>query len=107
MQSSCASSLICSRPAESRTIARGIRMRAVAIIRTISIALTGGASKSGVPRTRTSMLMGTDSGCGSCAASVCSMAQRSSTDSPMPMIPPEQTVIPAARTFRSVRSRSS
>src|SRR6267378_4386270 len=36
MQRSCASSLICCLPAESLTIARGIRMRAVAIIRTIS-----------------------------------------------------------------------
>src|SRR5216684_3303075 len=82
MQRSCASSLICSRPAESRTIARGIKSRAVA-------------------------MMGTASGCGSCAASVTSMAQRSSIDSPMPMIPPEQTVMPASRTCRSVRRRSS
>src|SRR5229473_3099303 len=100
MQRSCASSLICSRPAESRTIARGIKSRAVAMMRTTSTVPTGATSAKGVPRTRTSMLMGTDSGCGSCAASVTSMAQRSSIDSPMPMIPP-------ARTCRSVRRRSS
>src|SRR5216684_1601475 len=87
--------------------ARGIKSRAVAMMRTTSTVPTGATSAKGVPRTRTSMLMGTDSGCGSCAASVTSMAQRSSIDSPMPMIPPEQTVMPASRTCRSVRRRSS
>ena len=88
-------------------MARGISSRAVAIMRTISSVETGGRSASGVPATRTSMLMGTDSGWGSCAASVRSISQRSSTDSPMPMMPPEQMVIPASRTFCSVRRRSS
>ncbi len=107
MHSSCASSFICSRPAESRTIARGIRMRAQAIIRTISIGSTGRIRASGVPSTATSALIGTDSGCGSCNASVASIAQRCSTDSPIPMIPPQQTPMPASRTARSVVKRSS
>src|SRR5205807_8166462 len=63
MQRSCASSLICRRPAERRTFDAGRRMRAVAIIRTSSSVPSGGRSASGVPWTRTSMLTGTDSGC--------------------------------------------
>ena len=95
------------RPADRRTRDAGIRMRAVAIIRTSSRPSTGARSASGVPSTGTSAFIGTLSGCGSRFASVASMAQRSSSDSPMPMIPPEQTVMPALRTFDSVRSRSS
>ena len=40
-------------------------------------------------------------------ASVRSISQRSSFGSPMPMIPPEQTVMPAFRTASRVRRRSS
>jgi len=52
-------------------------------------------------------VMGTLSGGGSSVASVRSISQRSSIDSPMPMIPPEQTEIPARRTRSSVARRSS
>ena len=57
------------RPALSRTIEAGISRRAVAIVRTSVSGSTGSASPSGVPATRTSMLMGTLSGCGSSVAS--------------------------------------
>ncbi len=63
MQSSCASWLIDNRPAERRTIALGIRILAVAIIRTISTGCTGRCFSRGVPGTATSALIGTDSGC--------------------------------------------
>ena len=82
-------------------------MRAVAIMRTNSSGSTGLRAASGVPVVATSALMGTLSGCGERLASVISMAQRSSIDSPMPMIPPEQTVMPALRTLASVCNRSS
>jgi len=95
------------RPALSRTRARGIITRAVATMRTRSSGSTGGIFSSGVPGTRTSALIGTLSGWGSSFASSTSMAQRSSTPSPMPMMPPVHTVMPAARTFFSVSSRCS
>ena len=60
------------------------------------------APASGVPFTATSALMGTDSGCTSWLASVSSISQRSSTDSPRPMMPPEHTEMPASRTRSSV-----
>jgi hypothetical protein len=62
MQSSWASWLICIRPAESRTIAAGMRMRAVAMARAISTGETGFWCSSGVPGTATRALIGTDSG---------------------------------------------
>ena len=77
--------------AERRTIAPGIMMRAVAIMRTISIDSTGARPCSGVPSTGTSALIGTDSGCSLWLASVRSSSQRSSIDSPMPMMPPLHT----------------
>jgi hypothetical protein len=65
------------------------------------------ASSSGVPSTRTSMLIGTLSGCaGSEASAVMHAATRSSAPSPMPTIPPQQTWMPASRTCASVSSRS-
>ena len=75
-------------------------MRAVAIMRTSSSRRPAGCSASGVPSTGTSALIGTLSGCGSRFASVRSIPQRSSSDSPMPMMPPEHTVMPALRTLR-------
>ncbi|KYG03620.1 hypothetical protein BE21_50780 [Sorangium cellulosum] len=107
MQSSCASRESSVRPADRRTIARGIMSRATAIIRTNSIGSTGGRLSSGVPGERTRALIGTLSGCGSRRASSTSISQRSAIDSPMPMMPPEQTVMPARRTLRRVTSRSS
>lgn len=95
------------RPADSRTMASGIKTRAVAMARTISTGSTGFWCASGVPATATSALMGTDSGCSGWLARVSSIPHRSSTDSPMPRMPPEQTLMPAARTCRNVRSRSS
>ena len=72
-----------------------MRMRATAIMRTRSSGSTGGRSASGVPSTGTSALIGTLSGCGSRVASWRSISQRSSTLSPIPMIPPQHTEIPA------------
>jgi hypothetical protein len=85
----------------------GIKILAVAIIRTSSSGSTGSRSPSGVPDIGASALTGTLSGCGSRLASVASIAQRSSIDSPIPMMPPEQTVMPALRTVASVWRRSS
>ncbi len=78
-----------------------------AIVRTISTVSTRFCSASGVPSTATSALMGTDSGWTSWLAKVMSSLQRSSRDSPRPMIPPEHTEMPASRTRSRVRSRSS
>ena len=91
------------RPAESRTRAFGMTIRAVAIIRTRSSASTLPLLASGVPATGTSALIGTLSGCGSKPASTCSMAARSTTPSPMPMMPPQHISMPAPRTAFSVR----
>ena len=84
----------------------GMRIRAVAITRANSSALTAGWSAKGVPATRTKLLIGTLSGCGSWLASCSSRPKRSSTLSPMPMIPPEQTVTPLRRTRSNVFSLS-
>ena len=54
----------CFRPAANRTREAGIRMRVVAMARTISNGSSAGIDASGVPSTRTSILMGTLSGCG-------------------------------------------
>ena len=61
---------------------------------------------SGVPSTCTSMLIGTLSGCAGRLASVAIMPTRSSSPSPMPTMPPQQTWMPASRTWSSVSSRS-
>ena len=79
----------------------------MAIMRTRSMGSMAGMSASGVPSTGTRALMGTLSGCGSRLARVRSISQRSSSLSPMPMMPPEQTVMPASRTVFRVRRRSS
>ena len=70
--SACTASPICWRPADSRTRALGIVMRATAITRTKSKGSMGSLSASGVPGTRTRLLIGTDSGYGSRLAS-CAM----------------------------------
>ena len=58
------SSLMSSRPAESRTIDFGIVMRATAMVRTKCWSRSRPAlPDNGVPSTCTSMLIGTDSGC--------------------------------------------
>ena len=75
---------------------------AVAIARTSSRESTGGRSASGVPSTGTSALMGTEPGWGSRFARVASIAQRSPMDSPMPMIPPQHTLMPFLATRASV-----
>ncbi|EAU66596.1 hypothetical protein STIAU_3593 [Stigmatella aurantiaca DW4/3-1] len=107
MHRSCASSFICMRPADSRTMARGMSRRAVAMVRTISTVSTRFCPANGVPSTATSALMGTDSGWTSWLARVRSSLQRSSRDSPRPMMPPEHTEMPARRTRSRVLSRSS
>ncbi|MCY1541772.1 hypothetical protein D9M68_774740 [compost metagenome] len=94
----CICSFICSRPADRRTWDFGIMMRATARVRMKSNGSTSFSSASGVPCTLTSMLIGTDSGCSGRFASWISRPARSSTDSPMPRMPPEQIFIPASRT---------
>ena len=70
-----------SRPADSRTIAFGIVMRATAMVRTNSSGIERfGAAASGVPSTCTRLLIGTLSGYGSrfasCAISAGAVAAR-------------------------------
>ena len=57
---------------------RGIVMRATAMVRTNSSGSSVGSPASGVPATCTSMLIGTDSGCGGRLAKVAIMPTRSS-----------------------------
>ena len=83
-----------------------MQMRATAIVRTKSSGSSLGWLASGVPSTCTSMLIGTLSGCTGRLASVAIMPTRSSSPSPMPTMPPQQTLMPAARTSSSVSSRS-
>ena len=82
-------------------------MRARAMVRTKSIGSIFSTFSSGVPGMAINMLIGTLSGCSSRLASVTSMPTRSSAPSPMPMIPPEQTLMPAWRTRASVSRRSA
>ena len=105
--STCSSRLIRSRPALSRTRAFGKAMRAVAIRRTSWIESTGVAFCSGVPGDGIRQLIGTLSGGGSRLANSASIMSRSSSVSPMPMMPPQQTEMPAFCTCLSVSSRSS
>ena len=73
-------------------------MRAAAMVRTNSNGSSRGLSASGVPGIGTRLLIGTDSGgCGRLASCTISAA-RFLRDSPMPMMPPEQTLMPASRT---------
>ncbi len=95
-----------SRPADRRTIARGIVMRATAIVRTNSNGSSGAVPASGVPSTWTRLLMGTDSGYGSMLASCAINPARASRVSPMPTMPPQQTLMPASRTWPMVSRRS-
>ena len=81
-------------------------MRATAMQRTKSKGSTGAAPASGVPGTRTRLLMGTLSGCCGRFASVASMEARSRVVSPMPTMPPQQTFNPASRTAARVSRRS-
>ncbi|MNL42346.1 hypothetical protein D3C87_1647970 [compost metagenome] len=94
----CICSFMASRPADRRTWDCGIRMRATASMRMKSNGSTSSAFSSGVPATFTSMLIGTDSGCSGRLASWISRLARSSSDSPMPRMPPEQIFIPDSRT---------
>ncbi|CSP72463.1 Uncharacterised protein [Shigella sonnei] len=81
-------------------------IRATAIVRIKSKASTSSLSASGVPFTFTSMLIGTLSGGVGRFASCSNNPARSFTVSPKPTMPPEQTLIPASRTFSSVSRRS-
>ena len=73
-------------------------MRATAMVRTNSKGSSGGAFSSGVPGIGTSWLIGTDSGGGVRLASSASSEARARRVSPMPTMPPQQTLIPASRT---------
>ena len=106
-------SLIDSRPAERRTIDSGMVIRATAMVRTNSMSsilasgVSASMSPSTVPLTGTSALTGTLSGWRGRVARVWTKPTRSARVSPMPTIPPEQTLIPALRTWSNVSSRSS
>ena len=95
-----------------RTTEAGIMMRATAIVRANSIASIAGDaplsnwSPSGVPAIGTSALIGTEPGCSGNVASATSNPMRSDRVSPRPIMPPQQTPMPAARTRASVASRS-
>src|SRR5262249_55271127 len=105
--STCNSRLMRSRPALRRTRAFGNAIRVVAIKRTSWIESTGAASWSGVPWIGDRQLMGMLSGGGSRAASSARSDSRSSSLSPIPKMPPQQTEMPARPTARSVWRRSS
>ena len=106
-------SVIDSRPAERRTIDSGMVIRATATVRTnsmssiLAIGVSASMSPSTVPLIGTSALIGTLSGWRGRVARVWMKPTRSARVSPMPTIPPEQTLIPAWRTFSSVSSLSS
>ena len=108
--SACVASLMLSRPADSRTMLRGMVMRATATVRTNSmssiIRSPPHMSPSTVPATGTSALTGTLSGWRGSVASAWTKPMRSSRVSPIPTIPPQHTAIPAPRTCANVSSRS-
>ena len=108
--SACVASLMLSRPADSRTMLRGIVIRATATVRTNSISSIIRSpphrSPSNVPLTGTKALTGTLSGWRGSVASAWTKPMRSSRVSPIPTIPPQHTAIPAPRTSASVSSRS-
>ena len=105
-QRACSSQDRPSLPAERRIIALGMAILAVAIIRTISQIGSGLCSCKGVPFIGTKRLIGTDAGCGCLLARTWTRLIRSSTLSPIPIIPPQQTLKPAFSTASSVSSRS-
>src|SRR5690606_25799021 len=98
----CSSSFISILPALNLTIEEGSTILAVAIILTISQVSILGRFSNGVPATLAKALIGTDSGCFSIFAKVRSIEILSSAFSPNPIIPPEQTVMPAFLTFLMV-----
>ena len=81
-------------------------MRAAAMVRTNSKLSTPLTLAIGVPGMATRLLIGTDSGAGERLASWAISAARLRRDSPMPMMPPEQTLMPALRTSPMVSMRS-
>ena len=87
--SACSPSSSCSRPADRRTTAFGIVIRATAIVRTNSNGSSGAVPSSGVPSIATRLLIGTESGYGFRFASCEIRPARSRRDSPMPMMPPQ------------------
>src|SRR3569623_596852 len=111
--SACAASLMLSRPADRRTMLSGMVIRATATVRTNSISsiLASGVSASmlpsTVPLTGTSALTGTLSGGTGRLASAWMKPTRSARVSPMPTMPPQHTLMPAARTLSSVSMRFS
>src|SRR6516162_409564 len=89
-----------------RTIAVARITMPKSVLGTKSIGSNASALASGVPSTLTSKLIGTLSGCAGRFASVVIMPTRSSAFSPMPTMPPQQTRMPASRTWPSVSRRS-
>ena len=103
----CPSLLIFVLPADKRTCVSGITILVVATILIISQISTGFSSSNGVPSTATKALIGTDSGCGFKVESATNIPALSSILSPIPIIPPLQTVTLVLRTFSIVSKRSS
>ena len=88
-------------------LAFGMMMRATATSRANAMASGRSAvSFTGTPFTSFHRLIGTLSGWTGRLASSTSMPSRSSTSSPMPMMPPQQTLMPASRAWASVSMRS-
>ena len=105
-QSACASSDSASRPADRRTRALGATRRAQATVRTSSerIEILGIGERRA--RRAHEHVHGQALGVRIRRPSCASSAQRSRADSPMPMMPPQQTLSPASCTWRRVSSRS-
>ena len=85
----------------------GMVMRAQAMVRTNSKGSSGATSPMGVPGTFTRWLIGTDSGGGVMLANWAISEARSRRFSPMPTMPPQQTLMPAWRTLARVSKRSA
>ena len=83
------------------------RRNRAAMVRTNSKVSSFSVSASGVPGIATRLLIGTESGAGLRLASCATMAARLRRDSPIPRMPPEQTLMPALRTCEMVSTRSA
>ena len=84
----------------------GSTIRVVATMRIISQIDTGAISSIGVPSTGTKAFIGVLSGCGLKLAKATNIPALSSMASPIPIIPPLQTVTFVLRTFSMVSNLS-
>ena len=94
------SSLNCERPPAKRRKAVGFTMRNIATVRSTSSAVSGFACSNGVPLMGCNRFNGMD--CTSSSRKVSASSTRWAGVSPMPMMPPLHTSIPARRAAWSV-----